>query len=424
MDLQTIPDRETLLEQLRRANQFTWLWVTLQIIAVIVLVFLIRWNQVLQSPIVSIGAGIFIVGPFFSELFYLWGQKKKRLEDIKDSSRFGEIDKYDLQRLFEDTRKRLQLPIEKLPVYVVNEKLVNAAALPLGRFFGWVNGIYLYRQLLHQVSAHELQSVIGHELGHYYRFYVSGSRFRLLTLILGVLVGVFAVQQIQLGGMLGFIVMSMISSAFWMISGISTGRHGYAIEHLCDDLGAQVQGIEASINSLMKINLNMETQYLIQLEVMALNADHKLLTPQDIAAAIQKATPYGRDAEPELLEKIQRELKQKSLSKQQFSISGFINYMRELDEDDEDFKDELAAQAKMVNKIDRIDWESILDDRQSVRFSLPQIELLVQMILNSPEKSLFRIPQGGQFEDGIHPSIKKRILYLWKNRNSRSPLIV
>jgi Zn-dependent protease with chaperone function len=424
MDLQQVPDREALLEQLRRANQSTWIWIALQIVAAVILAFLIRWDQVLQAPIVSIGAGIVIVGPFFSELFYLWGQKKKRLEDIKESSRFGEFDKYDLQRLFDDTRKRLQVPMEKLPVYVVNEKSMNAAALPLGRLFGWVNGIYLHRQLLHHVNARELQSVIGHELGHYYRFYTNGSRFRLLTLVLGVLLGVFAVQQIQLDGILGFIVMSMISSAFWMFSGISMSRHGYAIEHLCDDLGAQVHGIEAAVSSLMKVNLNAEIQYLIQLEVMALNADHKLLTPQDIAAAIEKATPFGYNAEPELFEKIQRELKEKSAAKQQVSLSGFIKYMRELDEDDEDFKEELAAQAKLVNKIDRLDWESILDDPKTVRFSLPQIESLVQMILNSPGKSLFRIPQGGQYSDGIHPPIALRILYLWKNRNSRAPLVV
>lgn len=421
MNLQAVPDREALLEQLRRANQFTWLWITVHVIGIIALAALIRWDQVVFAPIVSVTACLVVLGPVAMELAQTWGQKKKRIEDIKETTRFGELDKYKLQTLYRETLQRLKLPDERLPVYVTSDKSLNAGAMRLGRIFGGLNGIYLHRQVLHKLRGDEVQAVMGHELGHYYRFNLAGKRFRLLTLILGALVGIFAVQWTHTVGYLGFIIVSVISSAFWFVSGIGRIKHGRAIEYLCDDLGSQVNGIEASISGLLKVGLDAEMRFLIQLEVMALNAGNELLTPSDMAAAVEKAIPYGHAAEPELFESVTRELKQRSQANRSASLSGFIKYVWESDDDGDDLKEQLEQQAKLINKIDRLEWESILDDPSEIRLNQRQVEGLVQLILASPEKSLFRILGEG---DGIHPATSMRILYLWKNRNSPAELVV
>ena len=401
MNLQAVPDREALLEQLRRANQFTWLWITVHVIGIIALAALIRWDQVVFAPIVSVTACLVVLGPVAMELAQTWGQKKKRIEDIKETTRFGELDKYKLQTLYRETLQRLKLPDERLPVYVTSDKSLNAGAMRLGRIFGGLNGIYLHRQVLHKLRGDEVQAVMGHELGHYYRFNLAGKRFRLLTLILGALVGIFAVQWTHTVGYLGFIIVSVISSAFWFVSGIGRIKHGRAIEYLCDDLGSQVNGIEASISGLLKVGLDAEMRFLIQLEVMALNAGNELLTPSDMA--------------------VTRELKQRSQANRSASLSGFIKYVWESDDDGDDLKEQLEQQAKLINKIDRLEWESILDDPSEIRLNQRQVEGLVQLILASPEKSLFRILGEG---DGIHPATSMRILYLWKNRNSPAELVV
>ena len=416
-----VPQREQLLEGLQRANQNTWLWIVIRLGAIAVLAALISWRQVVLDPIVSVIACMVILGPFMMGLAQIWGKHKKKLEDVKETTRFGELDKHSLRVLYNDVLKRLKLPNEDVPVYITSDKSLNAGAVSLGRLFGGLNGIYLNRQVLHKLSGPEVQAIMGHELGHYYRFNVAGDRYRLLTLVLGALVGIFAVQTIQLDGFLGFIVMSVISTFFWYVSGLDRVRHGQTIEYLCDDFGAQVNGMASSISGLLKVGLDSETRFLIELELRALNAKNELLSPQEISQAIDKATPYGHTAEPELYEKVQRELKAKTKANQQTSLTGFIKYMWDSDRDEEDDQEELQAMAKSVNSIDRLEWESVLTDPDHVELDELQVEQLVKMIATSPEKPLFRIPAAAA-NDGIHPPMRNRILYLWNNRDSNAVL--
>lgn len=306
------------------------------------------------------------------------------------------------------------------PGYVTNDKSLNASALRLGGLLGGLNGIYLNRQVLYRLSGPEVQSIIGHELGHYFRFRLTGDRFQILTLAIGALVGIFVIQLVQLQGFFGFVVLSVTSSVFWMINNSAMMRFGKTIEFLCDDFGAQLNGIESSISALLKIYADTESKQLLQLEFLARCVENPLLSPNEVLSAIQKATPYGDAADTELYESIRRELKNRVRKNQATSVAGFLDYIRDNETDEVDHKAELEQQAKMVNQIERLDWESILTDRNQIELNTDQVDQLAQMILASPEKSLFQIPEIGG--DGIHPPIAARILYLWKNQNSSTPL--
>lgn len=427
MNQQAVPDRGELLEVLRRANQSTWGWVATRLVGVIALVYFIDWQAAVRAPIVSVTACLVVLGPFLMGLAQVWGQKKKRVEDIKESTRFGELDKHKLKFLYQETLKRLKLPVPGPPVYVTSDKSLNAGALRLTNFITGLNGIFLNRQVLHKLRGEEVQSIMGHELGHYYRFNLAGDRFQVLTVVLGALVGLFAVQKVQLNGFLGFLVLSAISYGFWAISNQYRYKFGQTIEYLCDDLGAQVQGVEQSISGLLKVGLDAEVRSLIYLEVMALNLSNEMLSPEDIAAAIERAIPYGYAGEDELHRSIGNEIKNKKRSNQQTSVSGFIKYMWESDyedDDEEDLKARLEMQARMINQIERHDWESVLDDPTDIRLSTRQAEQLVQLIENEPGKHLFRVPEMLGEGDGVHPPIEQRILYLWKNRNHHEELVI
>ncbi len=409
-----IPDRDDLLEQLRRANSSTFAWVTIRLIAVVALAVLIDWPQVLQTPIVTGTACLVLIGPFIMELLTIWGQKKKRLEDIKETTRFGDLDKYKLQTLFQQTLKKLSLPDERIAVYVSNDKSLNAGALRLGRLFGSLDGIYLNRQILHKLREDEIQAVMGHELGHYYRFYLTGDRFRLLTLTLGTLLAIFVVQKTGLEDIFGFLLLAIISFYFWRVSGMGMLKHGQAIEHLCDDFGARVNGIESSISGLIRIGLDAEQRQHLELELLARTGKHEVLTQRDVLAAVEKSIPYGHVADDQLYESVQAELKAKAQAKRQTSISGFFRYLWESeDADDEDHMDELQRRAKHINQMQRLDWESVLGTSRDVRLRESQIERLVQMIEDNPQHVLFRLLEQN---DGVHPPLTDRIRYLWKNR--------
>ncbi|MCM2371441.1 M48 family metallopeptidase [Aporhodopirellula aestuarii] len=416
-----IPDRADLLEQLRLANRFVAFWVVFRLIAIGSLAAIIRWDGVLQEPIVSVTACLVIIGPFAMELMMIWGQKKKRLEEIKETTRFGDLDKYKLQTLFRETLQKLRLPDQRISVFVTNDKSLNAGALRQGRLFASLDGIYLNRQVLHKLEGDEIQAIMGHELGHYYRFYLAGDRFRLLTLALGILIAIFVVQAAMLDDIIGFFVLSITSFFFWRISSMGMLKHGKAIEHLCDDLGAQVNGIEPSISGLMKIGLDAEQRQLIELELLARTAKHEILSQKDVLAAVEKATPFGHVADNDLYESVEQELRAKAKSKQQASLSGFLQYLWEADDsDDEDYHDELQQRARAVNQMQRLDWESLLDNPREVRFTQSQVEKLVEMIEANPTHTLFRLLH---VNDGVHPPLANRILYLWKNRHSDASLI-
>lgn len=427
MNQQSVPDRGELLEILRSANQNTWGWVATRLVGIIALAYFIDWQAAVRAPIVSVTACLVILGPFLMGLAQIWGQKKKRIEDIKESTRFGELDKHKLKFLYQETLKRLKLPVPGPPVYVTSDKSLNAGAFRLTNFITGLNGIFLNRQVLHKLRGEEVQAIMGHELGHYYRFNLAGDRFQVLTAALGALVGLFVVQKVQLNGFLGLIVLSAISSGFWVINNQYRYKFGQTIEFLCDDLGAQVQGVEQSISGLLKVGLDAEVRSLIYLEVMALNLKNEMLSPDDIAAAIERATPYGYAGEEELHRSIGNEIKNKQRANQKASVAGFLKYMWESDyeeEDEEELQARLELQARMINQIERHEWESILDDPVDIRLSKRQAEQLVQMIENDPGKHLFRVPEMLGEGDGVHPPLEQRILYLWKNRSHQEELLV
>lgn len=411
-----IPDRADLLEQLRRANQYVTFTVALRLVLIGTLAAVIRWDRVLQEPVLSVTAGLVMLGPFIKDLLMIWGQRKKRLEDIKETTRFGDLDKYKLQSLYRDTLKKLRLPDEHIPVFVTNDKTLNAGAVRIGRFFGSLDGIYLHRQILHKLDGDEIQDIMGHELGHYYRFYLNADRFRILTLAIGVLVAILVIQASDLGDTVGFFAVMISSFFFWQISGMGMLKHGRAIEYLCDDFGAQVNGIESSVSGLIKLGLDDEQRQHLELEMLGRTANHKTLTQRDVATAIEKATPFGHVADEHLYESVKQELRTRAEANRQTSLSGFLRYMWEADSvDDEDYAEQLQKQAKLLNRLQRLDWESLLDDRQQIRFTESQIEQLVRMIETNPRHVLFRTIQ---IDDGVHPPIANRIRYLWKNRRS------
>ncbi len=201
----SVPRRADLLDQMHRANRFAWILLLVKIALIGIVAVLVDWRWVLREPIlttVAIGA---MVCPFASSVLIHLATKKKRIQDLKERTRFGHYDKYRLQTLFRETLASLRLPEEDLPIYIVASRSLNAAAMHVGvgSFFKSLNGIYLNRQVLHKMEPAEIQDLIGHELGHYYKYYLIIDRFRIVTVALGSLLGILAVQRIGLGSYFG-----------------------------------------------------------------------------------------------------------------------------------------------------------------------------------------------------------------------------
>jgi Zn-dependent protease with chaperone function len=418
-----VPRRQELLRQLETANRWAWPVLTLQLLAIVGLCMIIDWGQVSRQPLVSTIALGVVVGPFATAHLQHWMRKKKEIGELKEQTRFGQFDKHRLRSLFLDTLKRLGLPNEHLPVYIVADKQLNAMVVHvgLGPLFRWFNGIYLHRQTLHKLGAEEVQDIMGHELGHYYRYYLVLDRFRLVSLTLGGLMGLAVVDLFGMDGVFSVIALLACGSIFWMVSGWPYARHAQAIEYLCDDFGAQVHGVATSISGLMKLGADAELMTAIQQQAFFSKRKGSLLA-HEVVEAVLAAVPYGHTSREELSEAVELSLKQRA--QQGASLGGFLRYVWQSDIDaeaDEEFEKELKK-LQSLQRLPRIEWESLLPDPQCIEFSGARLERLIELIEGNPDAELFRTPDvlSGA---GSHPPTKLRILYLWRNRQGiESPM--
>lgn len=412
-----VPQRADLINRLSRANQFAWTWILIQLLAAFGIAFLINWQAVINEPLLSIVAIGVMVGPFMMEILRFWGQNKKEIGNLKEETRFGEFDKHRLRMLQRDTLRRLGLHDEHIRVYVTADKTLNASALRLGlgSLFKSLNGIYLNRQLLHHLEPEEVQDIMGHELGHYYRYYLIGDRFRALTLVLGGLVGLFVAQLTGMASFFSLIISFACASGFWTLAGLQWAKYGATIEYLCDDLGAQVHGVHVSINGLLKLGVEAEMSMAIHNYALRSQLDSNL-SGRDIVEAVQAGIPYGKVSQEELEKSVERSLKQRAVKEQELSLSGFFKYVWQSDVDDDTeelLRDQLRGYDQL-QKLPRLDWESLLRDRSEVYFSEFDVEKLVRLMDDHPDQLLFRIPHQA---DDVHPPLRDRILYLWHNRH-------
>ena len=328
------PRRDDLVQRLDAANRWTVPILIFQLVAIVTLGFGIDWNQALKEPLVTAVAIGAVVGPFAMGLLRFWVAKKKRIEDLQEQTRFGEFDKHRLRNLYQDTLQRLGLPDDRLPVFIVADKSLNAMMMHvgMGSFLRSMNGIYLHRQILHKLNADEVQDIIGHELGHYYKHYIIADRYRGLTLILGAMFGLYVAQLLGAAGGLTMFALLACSQGMWWLASMPHARHAMAIEYLCDDLGAQVHGVATSISGLMKLGAEAEVLTAVQQQAV-FSANRGNLNAREIVEAIETAIPYGHASPDELQKALEKQLKRQS--KQGASVVGFLRHMWNSDVDAE-----------------------------------------------------------------------------------------
>jgi Zn-dependent protease with chaperone function len=412
-----VPRRDQLLAKFESANRWGIALLLLQIIGIAGLAFLIDWKQAQQQTLLTTIAIAAVVGPFAMSILTMLVSKRKEIGDLQEQTRFGEFDKHKLRKLFDDTLRRLGLPNYRIPVYIVADKFTNAMVLHLGMgfIFRSLNGVYLNRQALHKLNADELQDIIGHELGHYYRYYLVADRFRIVSLILGVLLSIFVVQFIGLGdGILGWVALSVCIGAVWKLVHLPQAINSWTIEYLCDDLGAQVHGVCTSVSGLMKLGAEAELLTRIQREAILSMAGNNL-NVHEIVEAIEKALPYGHASQEEISKSVEKAVRDRA--QQGGTIGGFLRYAWQSDADAENDAEaeEEMRKLKKLDSIPRLPWESLMAHSGEIRFDETSLEKLVGMILQYPDHVLFRTSDALKPE-ASHPPLKQRILYLWNNR--------
>ncbi|MBX3423981.1 MAG: M48 family metalloprotease [Pirellulaceae bacterium] len=411
------PARQQLLDRLERANRISRVVVLLMGMGTIGLAALVDWQHAAGDPWLAIVCLGVVAGPLTMELLRIVFRKKKLIEDLMEQTRFGIYDKHRLRRLYDDTLRLLQLPNQRVPLFITADKSLNAMVVHPG--LGWLSrsfhGIYLHRQMLHKLNPREVQDTLGHELGHYYRYYLTLDRYLWLALVFSALLGMYVSQSLFADGMFGPFPLLITNGSCWYICNLQRVRHSKSIEFLCDDMGAHTHGVVNSISALMKLGVESELELSIHIQASQAARSGKLQAMQ-IVQAIEAAIPYGHASHEQLMAAVERELQNRALAGP--SVAGFLRYAWQSDADAE-ADEEYAATIKryeLARQKPRILWESLVDDPTTPELDDHSAEALIQLMAAQPSAELFPVADAMNSEHGSHPSLKQRILYLWKNR--------
>lgn len=418
---QIIPTREQLLLRLDATNRKAVLWIIFQLVLISVGSCFVDWPAAFGSIWGPATVFAVILLEEVRPVVGLWAKRKIEIKNFKESTRFGEFDKHSLQSLYEDTLRKLGLTDRALPVYITAEQSLTGGAIRQGIFgrMRFLSGIYLHRQTLHRLNPEEVQSIIGHELGHYYRYYLKNEGLAISPLLLGGIGGILIVQQFELEQVPTFSILSIIfiTYATSFINGMFWARTGETIEYLCDDHGAQVNGIYHSISCFLKLGVAAEIQCAIQKQA-ALAGLKGNVSIHGILETIERQLPYEVVSRGEVEKAIQLATRSQSKQQNNASLSGFLQYVRNSDQDEsvQNQLETFVRQLTVLEKRPRVQWESALDDPLSVTVDEISTSKIIGLIEANPEALLFRSPAETGAVADIHPPLKNRILYLWYNR--------
>ena len=84
----SFPRRTDLLDQMQRANRFAWALLFFELILIAVVAVIIDWGWVIREPLITAVAVAAMACPLLSSLAIHWATKKKRIEDLKETTPF------------------------------------------------------------------------------------------------------------------------------------------------------------------------------------------------------------------------------------------------------------------------------------------------------------------------------------------------
>lgn len=364
-----------------------------------------------------------LFGAGFLGLFYLLVEgliaDRKPLEEVRADLRFGVHTRDSLRELVDRVQKRLDLAGRPVRVWMGRGKDINAFAQRmelLPGIGGW-NGVQLNRAMVHLLDEPELECVVGHELGHVFPYAPIMSR---CLLVHALLAGTASLVLAQLLHGFGVQVGAPLL-ALWLVRWIAFSTYTNqvrCVEFLCDDFGARAGGLLAAARGELKTGIEAEARSALLLRVLEAKRDDKTLPIADLIADYESALPFGSVDSEQARAELERNLRRRLEQRQGSSVVGFLDYVWRSDEGDDGALDDSIARMHAVARLRQIPVPVRQLLAQRGGFAKADVAALVEALESLPDRVLFRLPEEIDDSGSTHPNASRRILYLWRHRES------
>jgi Zn-dependent protease with chaperone function len=419
-----VPDRETLHRRFQAAQRYAVygefaLWGLL-----VVCLFGIDWGEAYRDALHSIIVLAVFPIQLLPGLIKILTKKKKRIEELSESARFGVFDKHLLRRTTQEVLDKLGIPKEHVNVFITADKDMNAFAVNVGlsRFFPQFRGIYLNRQTLHLMSPDELRSWIGHELGHLFTYAIRADQSIGLRLIVGSLLPLLIFQWVGFRNGFGFMAAFGVAGVFLAVTSWTRSRLSQVVEYLCDEVGCIAAGANAAVTDLVRASRESLAQFNLLMYVKQLAAEGKIASEADALRVYQEALGYGTTDIERTRKQIHEVVRQRRQQNGGLSLRGLIDFMwndPSADSPAAEAREELKQMHRILQKLPTVDWfsESDWDGKSIMRDD--QLDDLVEALIRAPDRLLVPLVEEAQADEALtHPSYRNRIIYLWVHREA------
>ena len=340
----------------------------------------------------------------------LWAANRKRLCTIRADARFGTHSRDSLLASVDRVAAKLGIG-RTCPVYLVRDKDVNAQAVPLSLLpgLGSLATVQLNRSILHLLDEPELESVIGHELGHIFAYAPLAGRCLLvhaafaaaLALAIADLLGG---SELRLGAPL-----LALWPARWLAFSTPVFRIR-ATEFLCDDCGATAAGTEAAMTAQLKIALEQEARTTLVEQVLEARLRGADLPLPVLLATYDAALPFGGVAPEEARAAIKEGIERLTRRASSTSLVGFWRYLAASDEIDEVALRDTIDRGRAIRDVTLVSVRP-----QDVVAGRATLEDCVTAIEREPRSVLVHLVDEIEDRGGTHPNCSRRLLFLWRS---------